>query len=366
MKKLLLILLLAGLGQQVFAIGVYSTNSWRWRNDDGTESTATFKTAEQNTEITISNADIIRLRVEIVRTDQQQPAVPAIPILKYIAASGGGFVEITTDPATTNAFYLTTSAHDVSGNTTDLLTSSNPHSSVGKVFEQQATNNLEVPSNNGSAELEWVLKPTAYIVPDEIYSFVVGDYMTSAIPTIKIAGPLPVNLVSYTAKTTVNGVKLQWAVASETNNNHFTIAHSADGKHFANLGTEKSKGSGKGEYTFNHYTPENGINYYRLSQTDIDGQTKILGTEVVNFTLSQKTVSITPNPADRNNIIISLSVADKKQYSVKLFDISGRKLLDKNIIPYDSKLLITPGQPLTSGTYIIEIEELGRFKVIVK
>lgn len=364
MKKLLLILLFVGLGLPVLAAGYYYQNNWRWRNDDGTESSATFK-ADENTEITLNNTDIIRLRVEIYREDLQGPATPAIPILRYYSTANTTAVEITTDPQTTDAFYLTTSAHDVSGNTTNLLTDKHPQTSIGKVYGQQATDPLDFPANT-SAELEWILKPTAHIVPGETYYFEIGDYVIAATPTLKVAATLPVNLVSYTAKANANAVKLQWTVASETDNSHFTIAHSTDGKDFTTLGTEKSKGSGKGEYTFTHYAPCNGTNYYRLSQTDIDGKTKILGTKAVSFTLAQTAVSITPNPADGNNIIIRLAVVDKKQYHVRLFDISGKKLLDKHIAPMGSQLFLIPDRPLASGTYIADIEGLGSYKVAVK
>lgn len=374
MRKLLLILLFAGLGLPVFAAGYFQSN-WRWRNDDGTESTATFKAAE-NTQITIDNTNTIRLRVEIYRYEMPQYslyATPAVPTLYYYSETDLTPVEITTDPGTSNAFYLATSAHDVSESTTDQLTNnySYPHV-AGKVYEQQATELLEFPDRN-NVELEWVLKPTIHLVPEETYSFIIGNYevdsdnLQGLRPSLKVAASvLPVNLVSYTTKVVPNGVNLQWSVASETQNSHFTIAHGTDGKKFTDLGTENSKGTGRATYSFKHYTPSVGTNYYRLSQTDFDGKTKILGTEAVNFTLNQSLLSVTPNPADKDMIIINIPTVEKDFYSVRILDISGKKQFDGNIVPQGKQLIIRPSQSLSSGIYIVDIENLGVQKFLVK
>src|SRR5258708_5949632 len=63
MKKTLLLTALLVTSCHLFAFTTQGV--WRWRNDDGSETTATWK-ASQNTPITIYSTDsVIRLRVEL-------------------------------------------------------------------------------------------------------------------------------------------------------------------------------------------------------------------------------------------------------------------------------------------------------------
>ena len=63
MKKILLLTALLVTSYNLFAFTTQGV--WRWRKDDGSETTATWR-ADQNTPITISSTDsIIRLRIEL-------------------------------------------------------------------------------------------------------------------------------------------------------------------------------------------------------------------------------------------------------------------------------------------------------------
>lgn len=87
-------------------------------------------------------------------------------------------------------------------------------------------------------------------------------------------GSLPIELLSFTGQQEYNCNLLTWITASEYNNDYFTLERSYDAVYFQEL--IKLKGAGNSStllsYSFKDTDPNNGINYYRLTQTDFNGQ----------------------------------------------------------------------------------------------
>ena len=85
---------------------------------------------------------------------------------------------------------------------------------------------------------------------------------------------LPIDLVSFTASLNEqNDVSLQWIVASEVNNDYFSISRSYDFYNWELVGTVDGRGNSNVEkiYTMIDTKPTSEITYYRLTQTDYDG-----------------------------------------------------------------------------------------------
>jgi hypothetical protein len=109
---------------------------------------------------------------------------------------------------------------------------------------------------------------------------------------------LPVTLLHFNAEEATTGaVKLTWGTAMEVNNDHFTLERSSDGLHYIVIGTVPGKGDNNQpvNYSYTDQSPEQGSNYYRLIQTDRDGQSKILGTRTVE--VAEIALRVGPNPA---------------------------------------------------------------------
>ena len=84
---------------------------------------------------------------------------------------------------------------------------------------------------------------------------------------------LPIELVSFSGRSTPQGNALEWITASEGDNAHFEIEASTDGTAFRAIGTHPSAGNWN---TLLHYRaldrdPEQPWSYYRLKQVDFDG-----------------------------------------------------------------------------------------------
>jgi len=116
-----------------------------------------------------------------------------------------------------------------------------------------------------------------------------GDttYRWTAIDNIELSQPqpLPVELISFTGKRIDNSILLHWDVASEINNDYYTVLRADSSYVFFPI--LKINGAGyasmERNYFSSDYSPEAGINYYKLIQTDYDGTVKELATIAVFY-----------------------------------------------------------------------------------
>ncbi|MBL7816293.1 MAG: T9SS type A sorting domain-containing protein [Saprospiraceae bacterium] len=120
--------------------------------------------------------------------------------------------------------------------------------------------------------------------------------MSRVVPTTV----LPVELLNFSAKKTDNQqIRIDWETASEKDNATFEVQRATDGKDFKTIGTVKGKvnTTDKQTYSFLDETPSVGHNYYRLRQTDTDGNTTFSKIEYVWFSSDKGFLKLYPNPA---------------------------------------------------------------------
>lgn len=113
-----------------------------------------------------------------------------------------------------------------------------------------------------------------------------------------LATVLPIDLLHFRGHNEGARNVLEWATASEQDNDHFTVERSSDGAEFRPIGTVPAAGNSNSltEYLLPDETPDAGLNYYRLVQTGVDGGTSISGTIAV-LSLPGDGVQVVPNPA---------------------------------------------------------------------
>ncbi|MEP6794628.1 MAG: SBBP repeat-containing protein [Saprospiraceae bacterium] len=117
---------------------------------------------------------------------------------------------------------------------------------------------------------------------------------------IDLTSTLPIELSDFTTKCNGSSVGLMWTTVSEINNDYFTIERSMDMIHWQALGTIAGAGNSNQilNYSFTDPTSISGTRYFRLKQTDFDGQFKfsiIRSARCENQNLSN--ISIYPNPS---------------------------------------------------------------------
>lgn len=118
------------------------------------------------------------------------------------------------------------------------------------------------------------------------------------IGSLNATTPLPIELVSFTAECTGQDVLTSWTTASELNNADFTVERSTDGSNFHAVGSMAGTGTSSQmqQYAWTDHSPEPGVAYYRLRQTDFDGTSTWSPTVAVNCFTGEE-FSIFMNPA---------------------------------------------------------------------
>jgi len=172
-------------------------------------------------------------------------------------------------------------------------------------------------------------------------------------------GVLPVTLASFTANQVGGNVIINWSTATEVNNSFFTIERSSNTANFAAI----QKISGKGNitsltnYAYTDVTPLAGVAYYRLKQTDVDGQFVYSNTiAVINNATPQITVYPTINPT---NTIRFTGVTTNKTLDV--FSLTGARLFTSKL---QGSQLVLPSLP--KGVYNLRITGLDKTSQVTK
>ena len=186
----------------------------------------------------------------------------------------------------------------------------------------------------------------------QIYEFYAG---------VQCTNPLPVSLVSFTAKAQENRtVELTWITSMETNNKGFLIERTKDLIHFekvADLTDVVPSSNALKTYHLTDLMPFAGTSYYRLTQTDLSGKATIY--PAVSVILRDAAYGVFPNPVVSGQRF-ALSLDEPETAQVNFFSSDGRALtLQKTGIESGNLLLKTAGK-LATGVYILTVEERGQ------
>jgi hypothetical protein len=109
---------------------------------------------------------------------------------------------------------------------------------------------------------------------------------------------LPVTLSSFSTTCNDQYTSLHWETASEQNNDYFTVERSMDGTDWRTLALVTGNGNTNSTSFYEWTDPDHlyGIRYYRLSQTDYDGQFEVLKVISSDCGIDTDGVSVLPNP----------------------------------------------------------------------
>ncbi|MBI4931607.1 MAG: T9SS type A sorting domain-containing protein [Bacteroidetes bacterium] len=186
-------------------------------------------------------------------------------------------------------------------------------------------------------------------------------------------GPLPIELLSFTANCKNTNVKINWQTASEQNNDYFTIERAAQGQNgkmedWNVVGTVKGAGNSTTvqNYEFvdaeisSQYSIPNTQYYYRLKQTDYNGKYEYFGPISVNCN-SEHVINILPTVSSGYFTVVGKGKADINVYTLlgqKVFSIKDESL------PFVVDLTVN-----STGTYLIQVvisEKVINQKLIIQ
>jgi len=189
--------------------------------------------------------------------------------------------------------------------------------------------------------------------------------ITQTSPTI-----LPVELLSFYAKADkIEGkdvVVLNWVTQTELNNDFFTIERSINGRDFEEVARLAGAGtsSDKSRYYAIDENPNKGVSYYRLKQTDFNGDFKYF--DIVAVTIANlKDVKLFPNPV-QSELNLSFNLENSNTETViKIYDVVGGLVYQANQKTEKgfNEIAIDMNN-LSLGMYFITLENDGELQKI--
>lgn len=190
-----------------------------------------------------------------------------------------------------------------------------------------------------------------------------GNEATNNAPGLQtICSPLPIELVSFTGKDEDGMNVLEWTTSSEITNDYFTVEKSTNGIQFYEY--KRIPGAGNSNtllnYSITDEEPSEGITYYRLKQTDFNGDFKYSDMISVKSGPQDNELNIYPNPV---NDFLKIHSNLKNVVEIILTDHVGKTI--KKINMQNSAVDVSDLQP---GLYflIIKLPEKSFVKQIIK
>ncbi|MGB3008450.1 MAG: T9SS type A sorting domain-containing protein [Chitinophagaceae bacterium] len=172
---------------------------------------------------------------------------------------------------------------------------------------------------------------------------------------------LPVKLINYSVtKSFSNSVTITWSTAQEQNNNYFTIERSINGQDFTSISQVQATNNFTGSsYHYENIGLSSGTYFYRLSQTDLNGQKTYYDIKEIEIENDIKTASLYPNPANEY-MTIELNTSVNGKFIVRIFQNDGKQLkqlqLNKSTEIFREQIVLA-GIP--SGCHTLEIVGTG-------
>ena len=202
--------------------------------------------------------------------------------------------------------------------------------------------------------------PTASISAGAI---VISGISTSVIPmnstkyfTIGSVNPatslLPVELLSFHAVVKDKVVHLDWQTASEKENDYFTVERSQEGISWEAVSVINAIGN---SHQIQHYetideSPYIGQSYYRLKQTDTDGQFSYSSIRPIYLIPFEQNVRIYPNPTNHQ---ITIEGNEEELKTIRIFNVLGQEVTKFTNIVGQVSLFVMDLSALPSGFYTI-------------
>ena len=175
---------------------------------------------------------------------------------------------------------------------------------------------------------------------------------------------LPVELTAFQVASEGKAVACEWWTETELNNDYFTIERSLDGIHFEPIAYMNGAGNSNEplRYKIYDYDPYlDVVSYYRLSQTDFNGQTRLHDIRSIK-PKSTNELTIFPNPSNGN---IQIKGDYLTLLTSKLFDTSGREIL-LNQSSAENGQIIVSSLPVGVYTFVyFNREEVISERVVV-
>ncbi|MFT6502218.1 MAG: hypothetical protein ACJASQ_002344 [Crocinitomicaceae bacterium] len=182
-------------------------------------------------------------------------------------------------------------------------------------------------------------------LPGGIFAQITVDYPTG----------LPVELASFNVHATGNNVLLDWETVSERDNDYFTVEKSIDGILWEPIIEVGGAGTSlePNKYATQDVNPTEGIAYYRLKQTDYDGQFNYFLTKAVTFEKAASAI-VFPNPFV-GEITLANLIDLTFPLNIVVSDPVGKEILNQVVEDELNEVTLNLDADLAVGLYTVTI-----------
>ncbi|MEZ4884230.1 MAG: DUF4331 family protein [Chitinophagales bacterium] len=216
---------------------------------------------------------------------------------------------------------------------------------------------------NGQVENQepFLIGPLADGTNYEIYVVDANGCEQSFISDIIACTKLPVELLAFEGEVQKEGNYLTWATASESNNAYFTLERSLNGTDFEAITKIVGAGTTSASNSYNFLDREApiGTSYYRLKQTDFNGQSESFKTIALNRGERNINLNIEGVRTLQGGVVsIDYTYNSDNMVNIHVYDAVGKLL-------YSDKANATRGEnthqinftAANSGMYIVTITD---------
>ena len=169
--------------------------------------------------------------------------------------------------------------------------------------------------------------------------------------------PLPITLVDWEGQCEGKVVVLKWTTASEQDNQYFTIEKSSDANEWSAIGTVPGAGNSSSmiNYSFTDDGAQ-GLAYYRLRQTDINGTTTVSNTIASGCGTDNGTAIVNAwDDGTYLNLVVSSTL--DAVYDLTLMDAQGKVMTTRasQVINTGSTTLRVDKRNIATGIYMVQL-----------
>jgi hypothetical protein len=170
---------------------------------------------------------------------------------------------------------------------------------------------------------------------------------------------LPVNLISFSASMQSNkDVAIKWTTTQEINCKSYELQRADDGINFTTLFIENAKNtSGYNYYNYRDVHPINGLNYYRLKQTDADNKTTFSKVVAININKSSiNSVQVYPNPI-HDHLTLNIHSNTSEKAIIVVTDMLGKvELIQEINLAQGNQIASFNATKLSKGYHLITLK----------
>lgn len=168
---------------------------------------------------------------------------------------------------------------------------------------------------------------------------------------------LPIELLNFQAFRSGKVVELKWTTSTEINNNYFTIERSKDALNFEYVNTLRGAGNSNNilRYTSFDNKPYDGISYYRLKQTDYDGNSKYSYIVNIENKINGLIGDIQVIYGAPELISFKTACKDGDEINYSIFDLNGKEMATgKFLCGKGNNQIDIPVDSYSKGIYFVK------------